>query len=199
MKPFSLVLLILTVTVALLAVRPMFMTDAETFAGYAVRDLRDVPMIRFVRISRSGAPLELAEVGAFVGKRNVAPVHGRASQSSTKQNDTLKYGPNLAINGNNTGAKFFHVATTSPRERHHWWLLDLQSEMPISAVTIHLPERGVHPRPQSAWHDKFRDQDTLVEFMDNDGTIVLTKTIESWEEIITFSTTSRDANRARTM
>ncbi len=140
-------------------------------------------LIRYIKISQPRGPLELSEVSVFVNAENIAPVYGRASQSSTRENNSDKFGAARAITGTHAGREFTHYTRTKDQDPDPWWLLDLKREFPVSHIIIHFPQRGAHPHPNSTLYPHDVDK-SVVEFLNDESKVVATRQIERWREII---------------
>lgn len=89
---------------------------------------------RYLRIEHLGKNvfLSLAEVQAFVDKKNVA-TQGKASQSSVDYNGPAK----LAIDGNTNGDYVQAKSTThTKQENNPWWEVDLSKDSVVNRIVV---------------------------------------------------------------
>jgi putative heme-binding domain-containing protein len=110
---------------------------------------------RYVRIELKGRrTLTLAEVEVDSDGENVA-LRGRASQKNTAHGAVA----NRAIDGN-ASAAFTDGGQTHTEENtlDPWWELDLGSEMPIDAVTVHNRGDGELGRRLEGFHLRILDE-----------------------------------------
>lgn len=146
---------------------------------------QDLLNVRYVRLSTNKPPLVLGQVEVFVGKTNVAPIDGMPCQSSIRDNDVARYGPQVAINGNLSATELGvgDASRTECGDQNPWWEIDLGAEMPVSQLNLWLEDRGKFPHPSSAWFVN-SDMKLLVELLCDRRAVKWTKRVRYWEDVV---------------
>lgn len=142
---------------------------------------------RYVRVWTNKTPLVLGEVEVFSGTQNLAPVYGRASQSSTYNNDPDHYGASFAVNGSLSATGFGggDEARTKDNESIAWWELDLGSEYPVNQVNLWPQDRGRFPHPFSKWYID-GDMGLRVELLCKRRRVKWSRKVHQWKDVITL-------------
>jgi hypothetical protein len=142
---------------------------------------------RYVRISRDRSPLEVAEVQVYdASDTNVAPLYAKVSQSSIKDNDNMRYGPNTVIDGNIAGStEHGEVATTKLIDPHPMIELDLGYDVKITRITVFLRDQDRHPNPSSEWFTK-HCKNIKLEVLCAARTVLWRATLKTWQRIYDF-------------
>ena len=130
--------------------------------------------------------LEVAEIQVYDHAfMNRAPL-GRASATSVRNNDALRYGPNIAINGNTSGWKTGELASTAQDDTKPCIEIDLGTSMALSRVTVFLRDKGSHPNPNSTWHEKSSTRER-VEILNGDRERIWVRLIDTWRWKLDYS------------
>ena len=143
--------------------------------------------IRYVKIRHPNGQLELAEVYIFSGTRNIAPVYGTVSQSTIKENNRSRFGPQLAITGSQVGKNLGDFTTTGENDTDPWWLIDLGKDFLVHEVSVHFPTHNSFPNPNSKLYTG-NGSGVEVDFSNSrHESISPTKTIKNAHEYVKFT------------
>lgn len=146
--------------------------------------LRDV---KYVRLSKQLPVLEIAEVQVYDEHGlNLAPLYGKPVQSSTWQNNTMMYGPQIAVNGNTSGLpEKGEVAKTSVRDLQPIWELALPRNVAVTRVTVYLRDFDHHPNPESSFNLK-KNMGVKLELLCPNKTVLWERMLTEWKPMYDF-------------
>ena len=155
-----------------------------TYPKKPCHSLRDV---KYVRLSRPSPSLEIAEVQVYdENGLNLAPLYGKPTQSSTWKNDIMKFGPQIAVNGNISGLEEKgEVAKTSGGDLKPYWELALPRHVAVSRVTVFLKDLSHHPNPESDFDPK-KNLHIKLELLCSDRKRLWHKYLTFWQPIFDF-------------
>ncbi len=137
---------------------------------------------RFVRISRTVPILEIAEVQIYdKSNTNIAPLYGKVSMSSIKNNDAHTYGPGIVVNGSFSGNPMHgEVATTAVNDKEPVIEIDLGYGTDVQRIGLFLRDQDLHPNPSSEWIQKHL-QNIRIQLLSERRQILWEQRIMVWQ------------------